>query len=138
MTTPVRRPREETARLGKEMYQRDILPLVEADHHGEVVAIDVDRGDYALADTALAAVERLRAQRPDAVNILCERVGYPTLRKFGLQSRWGITVLWDGAARFIEADEADTTPLVGMLLLDGHNLNIAVESGGPVVIEALA
>ena len=51
---------------------------------------------------------------------------------------WGITVLWDGAARFIEADEADTTPLVGMLLLDGHNLNIAVESGGPVVIEALA
>ena len=89
MTTPVRRPRGETARLGKEMYQRDILPLVEADHHGEVVAIDVDSGDYALADTALAAVERLRAQRPDAVNILCERVGYPTLRKFGLQSRWG-------------------------------------------------
>ena len=50
---------------------------------------------------------------------------------------WGITVLWDGAARFIEADEADTTPLVGMLLLDGHNLNIAVERGGPVAIEAL-
>ena len=37
-----RRPREETARLGKEIYERDIRGQVEADHHGEVVAIDVD------------------------------------------------------------------------------------------------
>ena len=51
---------------------------------------------------------------------------------------YGVTVLWDGLARHIEADEANSTPLVGMRLLDRHNLNIDVEDGGRVVIQAQA
>ena len=47
------------------------------------------------------------------------------------------TVLWDGQPRDIEADATGSTPLVGMLLLDGHNLNIEVESGGRVVIRGM-
>ena len=47
-----------------------------------------------------------------------------------------VTVLWDGQPRRIRADATGSTPLVGMLLLDKHNLNIEVESGGRVVIEA--
>ena len=47
-----------------------------------------------------------------------------------------VTVLWDGQTRHIKADATGSTPLVGMLLLDGHTLNIEVESGGSVVIEA--
>ena len=47
-----------------------------------------------------------------------------------------VTVLWDGKARRIEADATGSTPLLGMLLLDGHNLNIDVEDGGRVVIQA--
>ena len=50
---------------------------------------------------------------------------------------YGVTVLWDGLARYIEADEADSTPLVGMRLLDRHNLNIDVEDGGRVSIQAM-
>ena len=83
MTTPARRPREETARLGRKIYQRDILPLVEADHHGEVVAIDVDTGNWAIGDNVIVATDRLREQRPDAINVLSERVGYPALYRFG-------------------------------------------------------
>ena len=49
---------------------------------------------------------------------------------------YGVTVLWDGLPRHIEADEADSTPLVGMRMLDRHNLNIDVEDGGRVVIQA--
>ena len=44
------------------------------------------------------------------------------------------TVLWDSEPRVVLIDEADTTPLVGMLLLNRHNLNIAVENGGRVLI----
>lgn len=47
-----------------------------------------------------------------------------------------VTVLWDGQPRDIEADATGSTPLVGMLLLDKHNLNIDIERGGRVVIEA--
>ena len=87
-TAPTR-PMEEIARLGREMYKRDILPLVEADHHGEVVAIDVDTGDWAVGDNVIAATDHLREKRPESINVLSERVGYPALRQFG-----GISVRW--------------------------------------------
>lgn len=47
-----------------------------------------------------------------------------------------VTVDWDGHARHVEADAAETTPLVGMRLLAGHDLHVEVEHGGRVVIEA--
>ena len=46
------------------------------------------------------------------------------------------TVLCDGQPRDIEADATGSTPLVGMLLLDRHSLNIEVVDGGRVVIRA--
>lgn len=45
-----------------------------------------------------------------------------------------VTVLWDGQPRNIEAAVTDAVSLVGMLLLDRHNLNIEVTDGGRVVI----
>ena len=47
-----------------------------------------------------------------------------------------VTVDWDGDIRHVEADAAETTPLVGMRLLAGHDLHVEVENGGRVVIEA--
>ena len=89
MTTPshpTHRTVEETAGLGDEIYERDIRPHVEPEHVGEVIAIDVDSGDYALADSASAAAKRLRERRPDA-QVWLMRVGYETLRSFGGGSR---------------------------------------------------
>ncbi len=51
---------------------------------------------------------------------------------------YGVTVLWDGQLRHIEADEADSAPLVGMSLLDGYDLSIRVRNGGRVLIQAVA
>ena len=83
-----RRPRDEVADLGKALYEREIREQLEADHHGDVVAIDVDSGTWAVAVDEIEAVDRLRARCPDAVNILCERVGYRALRSFGAGSAW--------------------------------------------------
>ena len=47
-----------------------------------------------------------------------------------------VTVLWDGQPRQIKADATGSTPLVGMLLLDRHDLSIQVRTGGSVVIQA--
>ena len=49
---------------------------------------------------------------------------------------YGVTVLWDGDNRQVDAYMSDATPLVGMRLLSGHNLNIDVGDGGRVVIQA--
>ena len=51
---------------------------------------------------------------------------------------YGVTVLWDGRPREVVAYVSDTTPLIGMSLLHGHNLNIDVEDGGRVLIQAKA
>ena len=81
-TAPTR-PMQEIAHLGKEMYERDIRKQVEADHHGKVIAIDVDTGNWAVGDNVIAATDRLRERYPDTINVLSERVGYPALRHFG-------------------------------------------------------
>ena len=49
---------------------------------------------------------------------------------------YGVTVLWEDQPRYVEADAVDTTPLVGMSLLDGYGLTIHVAQGGRVVIQA--
>jgi len=73
---------EETARRGDAFYEREIRGKVESTHRGKVVAIDIDRGDYVIADNALTASERLLAQRPDA-EIWCVRVGSRVLHRIG-------------------------------------------------------
>ena len=45
-------------------------------------------------------------------------------------------VLWDGQPRYGYVDAADTTPLVGMRLLEWHDLLVQVRDGGRVAIEA--
>ena len=60
---PRRRPSEETARLGDEIYERVIRPQVEMSRHGQVVAIDVDSGGWAVADTVIEAAVLLRVER---------------------------------------------------------------------------
>ncbi len=51
---------------------------------------------------------------------------------------YGVTVLWDGQPMYVETGAVGVDPLVGMALLEGHNLNIDVEDGGRVVIRPKA
>ena len=47
-----------------------------------------------------------------------------------------VTVLWDGQPRAVEAGAVGGDPLVGMALMEGHDLSIQVRDGGRVVIRA--
>ena len=51
---------------------------------------------------------------------------------------YGVTILWDGQTREVVAYMSDTTPLIGMSMLHRHNLNVDVEEGGQVLIQAKA
>ena len=46
-------------------------------------------------------------------------------------------LVWDGRLVAALVDEAETTPLVGMALLEGHELRIEARTGGRVLIESL-
>ena len=45
-------------------------------------------------------------------------------------------VFWDGELKFIRVYAVDAIPLVGMRLLDRHDLSIQVRAGGRVVVQA--
>lgn len=51
---------------------------------------------------------------------------------------YDVTVIWDGIPRYVSANAADSMPLVGMSLLDLHDLSIQVRDGGRVLIQATA
>lgn len=81
-----RRSAKEVRRLGEAIYKRRIQAQVENDHSGEIVAIDVDSGKWAIGDTARIAAEKLRARHPVANDVWLVRVGYQALRSFGAGS----------------------------------------------------
>jgi hypothetical protein len=74
--------REEFARRGTTLYEDRIRPLVEPDHTGRIVAIDIESGAYEVADDAITASDRLLTEHPDAQTWFV-RVGSPALHRIG-------------------------------------------------------
>jgi hypothetical protein len=74
---------EETVRLGKEIYQRVVLPKLkpDTDDKGRIVAIDVRSEAWAIGQSASLAADKLRAERPSDVYLV--RVGYAAYHRMG-------------------------------------------------------
>ncbi len=84
----VRQPRyskEEFARRGNEIYQSQIRQRVEEDNKGRIVAINIETGAYELADTPIAAVDKLYEQYPNAQPWVI-RIGHRSVYRFGSRS----------------------------------------------------
>ncbi len=78
----LRYSKEEFARRGDEIYNRDIRPLVEANNKGKYVAIDIETGAWEMDADDYAATERLLGQRPDA-HIWLVRAGHRAAYRIG-------------------------------------------------------
>lgn len=74
--------KQEFARRGDEIYEREVSALVEPDHRGEFVAIDIEAGAFEVGPHELSACDRLRAKYPDAQSWLV-RIGSRHLHRFG-------------------------------------------------------
>ncbi len=80
----VREPRygkEEYARRGIEWYRSVIRPKLGLELKGKYIAIDIETGEYAIADELLAACHALYARLPDA-QPWGERIGYKAVGSF--------------------------------------------------------
>jgi hypothetical protein len=75
--------KEEFARRGHELYESQIRSQVEEGNHGKIVAIDIETGDFEVADESLAAAKKLLSRCPDA-QIFGIRIGYRAVHRFGL------------------------------------------------------
>ena len=81
-TTKRRYPKEEFARRGDAIYERDIKPKLKPRDKGKFLAIDIETGDYEIGVDEMRVCHRLRARIPDA-QIWLKRVGYPYVHRFG-------------------------------------------------------
>jgi hypothetical protein len=71
-----RRTPEDLARLGSEVFERRVRPMLQPDDDGKFVALDVLTGDYEVDEDDYAAVSWLRARNPSA-EVWLGRVGQP-------------------------------------------------------------
>jgi hypothetical protein len=84
MSAPLR-PRyskEEFARRGNEIYERDLKPRFSVEDDGKFVAIDIETGAYEIDADEIAASDRLLARNPEA-QIWLRLIGSRHTRRFG-------------------------------------------------------
>ncbi len=80
--TKRRYSKEDFARRGGAIYEKDVRPQLKADDHGKFVAIDIKTREYAIDADELKACQKLRKRIPDA-QIWMERIGYRTVHRIG-------------------------------------------------------
>lgn len=74
--------KEEFARRGEEIFERDISPRLKGYDEQDFVLIDIETGAYEVDEDQIAASDRLRARYPDA-QIWARRVGSRYALRFG-------------------------------------------------------
>lgn len=85
MSTPRPNAREIVAR-GQAIYESKIRPLVENDHLGEYLVLDIETGEYEIDADHLAASNRAAAKRPHAL-LFAMRIGYRAGGRIGARAR---------------------------------------------------
>lgn len=74
--------REDVARRGDEIYEREVLPHLRPEDEGKFVLIDVVTGAYEMDRDEVAASDRLLARYPDA-QVWMRQAGSRYARRFG-------------------------------------------------------
>ena len=86
METQPRYSKDEFARRGDEIYERELPSILEKGNEGKFVAIDIETGIYEIDVAELDASDRLRARVPNA-QIWLRRIGSRYARRFGSHPR---------------------------------------------------
>ncbi len=74
--------KEDFARQGQAIYERDIRPYIKPGDEGKFVAIDIETGAYEMDRDEYAATERLLARSPSA-QIWLLRIGHRAAYRIG-------------------------------------------------------
>jgi hypothetical protein len=84
--TQRRYSKEEFARRGDAIYEKEVRPQIKARDEGKFAAIDIETSEFALDADELRACQKLRKRMPDA-QIWMVRVGYPYIHRIGSSER---------------------------------------------------
>jgi hypothetical protein len=74
--------KNEFAKRGDIIFEKDIRPRLKNEGHADFVAIDIETGAYEIDADEMAACDRLRSRVPDA-QVWLRKVGSRFARRFG-------------------------------------------------------
>lgn len=74
--------KEEIARQGREIYEREIRREVEGDHDGEFLVVDITSGRFLIGHSSEEAFDRAEEENPEGVFYLM-RVGRKAAHRIG-------------------------------------------------------
>lgn len=117
------------------IYLEPSIPLTALylNSEGESINFTIDTGfteEIALPPDIIEQLD-LPQEKDDVVLTLADG----TDRALTVHTGW---VEWHGQIREVDVISADTTPLLGMKMLSGSNLNVDATPGGAVIITELA
>lgn len=84
-TQKLKYEKEEFSKRGKAMYEENVRAQVEEGNYGKIVAIDIETGDFAVAESSISASDLLRERNPEA-QAWFVRIGYKTVHRIGATS----------------------------------------------------
>ena len=82
--------KEEFARLGDEIYYRDIYPQLQSNSVGKIVAVDIITGAWEIDKDEISASTRLEKRYPNAQTWIV-KVGSQYVRRFGASRSQKVT-----------------------------------------------
>lgn len=77
---------EEIAARGQTLYDERIRATVEQQHDGRFLVVDIETGEYEIADAAVDAIRRMRARLSDPALFIL-RIGRAAAYRLGAQVR---------------------------------------------------
>lgn len=80
-----RHSKEDLAQRGQLLYESSIRQQVEAGNDGNIVAIDIETGDFEVDENVVPATNRLFDRNPDAQPWVI-RIGHRAVDHFGARS----------------------------------------------------
>lgn len=81
------RQRSDLATRAHAIYDAELRHKLEPHEHGRYLALEVETGDYEIADSIVAANEKMRERHSLPTLFYTFRIGYPAALKLG--SQWG-------------------------------------------------
>jgi hypothetical protein len=87
---------DQVAAKGQKIYDEKLKGILEAENKGKFVVIEVESGDYFVADTVLEALQKAKEKYPNKI-LHAIRIGYEGIFKMGSYARKGLSYGWDSS-----------------------------------------
>ncbi|MFY9463158.1 MAG: hypothetical protein WAP52_03160 [Candidatus Sungiibacteriota bacterium] len=87
---------EQIAERGQKLYEEKLKAVLEPTQKGKFAAIEVESGDYFIADTLLEALQKGKEKYPDRL-LHTVRVGYEGVFKMGGYASKGFSYGWQSS-----------------------------------------